>query len=35
VIDACYARGFVLTKLKTPLQSKGNNEYVFARIGPR
>ncbi|HEX7287459.1 MAG TPA: class I SAM-dependent methyltransferase [Candidatus Angelobacter sp.] len=35
VIDACCARGFVLTKLKTPLQPKGNNEYVFARIEPR
>lgn len=32
VIDACCSRGFVLTRLKTPRQSKGNNEYVFTRI---
>lgn len=35
VIDAVCARGFVLTKLKTPLQSKGNNEYLFVRIASR
>jgi 2-polyprenyl-3-methyl-5-hydroxy-6-metoxy-1,4-benzoquinol methylase len=35
VIDACCGRGFVLTKLKTPLQPKGNNEYVFTRIALR
>jgi 2-polyprenyl-6-hydroxyphenyl methylase/3-demethylubiquinone-9 3-methyltransferase len=35
VIDSCCSRGFVLTKLKTPRQSKGNNEYVFTRIEPR
>lgn len=35
VIDAVCARGFVLTKLKTPLQSKGNNEYLFVRTASR
>lgn len=32
VVDACCSRGFVLTKLKTPAQRKGNNEYVFTRV---
>lgn len=35
VIGACCSRGFMLTRLKTPIQPKGNNEYVFIRVGPR